>query len=154
MVGFPTVSLPMIGTLSNTHVHVRFAVVNFSAIEPDFLDAQQVYDLLNSDIFKNLRVASINVQYDLNVIASRIETTLRAIGLSGVVFAERMEEPIEYCKVHHMTHKDRFEVYADRSISLTGRDVSNIESLTELSSEVRAYDVYTDFVRGNSTCIK
>lgn len=154
MVGFPTVQLPTVDTLSNGVIHVRFAIVNFVAIEPDYLDAQRVYNLLNSDLFKNLRVATINVQYDLNVIASRIETTLRAIGLSGVVLAEQMKEPIEYCKVHHMTHKDRFEVYADRSISLTSREASNIESLTEFSTEVRAYQVYSDFVQGNSTCIK
>lgn len=154
MVGFPTISFPVIGTIHDEIVHVRFAIVNFSTLESDFLDAQCVYDILNSDIFKYLRVTTINIQYDLNVIASRIETVLRTIGLNGIVLAEQLSEPVEYCKVHHMTHKDRFEVFADRSISLTGIGVNTIESLSELSTEVRAYAAHADFVRGNSTCIK
>lgn len=146
MVGFPTVAFPTVGTRHIEMCHVRFAVLNAHTLEPKFQDAAQVYKLLDSELFKHLRIANINVKYDVNVISSRIETALKQVGLTCTIEADVLDKEVEYCKVHCMKHKTPFDVYGLRPVSLTCKKASELASAISFRDEVDAYDIESDFI--------
>lgn len=110
LIGFPTVDFPLISVAGNEVVHVRFAVVNIRSVDPKYVQHNEMYKLLNSDMLKHFRV-SRNTQYDINVIASRIQSIFRSFHIYCDVEARMMNEPIKKCKVHQVEHVTPFHMF-------------------------------------------
>ncbi len=148
MMGFPTVPFSTVDTRHIEFVHVRFAVVNISLLDDKFLDPQEMFNLLDSSLFKNLRVASFNVQYDLNVICSRIESALKTLGIDCEIAAAKMLGEIPKSNVHVIEHRHKFDTVLDRSVSLTSVASSDWSSGQQYIGEVCADVIETTTVIG------
>lgn len=150
--GFPTISFPTIDTRHVETVHARFAVLNVRTPTNMPVEAQKVYDLLNSDLFKNLRVSTFNVQYDLNVICSRMVSALKVVGYELDLEAVQVKHPIEEANVHSILHKRLVDLDADRAIAFTSITSSDWSSGQYFASELGARDVHTVKVKGQVLC--